>query len=77
MYVVESTTPPGSPPRIGATATLPSTPGVNLAEPSTSPSKRRYISDPQDIEVVKKIKQNEIELRDRNTVLQGTKANVS
>jgi hypothetical protein len=32
--------------------------------------------DPQDIEAVKKIKLNEIELRDRNTVLRGIKNNV-
>jgi len=75
--VVESTTPPGSPQRSGATAALPSTPGAGLAEPTISPSKRRYIADNQDVEVVKKIKQNEVELRDRNTVLRGTKANVS
>jgi hypothetical protein len=28
------------------------------------------------VEVVKKIKQNDVELRDRNTVLRGTKASV-
>jgi parafibromin len=35
------------------------------------------VADPQDIEVVKRIKQNEVELRDRNTVLRGVKPNVS
>lgn len=74
---MESTTPPGSPQRSGATAVLPSTSGAGLAETTISPSKRRYVSDAQDVEVVKKIKQNEVELRDRNTVLRGTKANVS
>lgn len=34
------------------------------------------MADSQDVEVVKKIKQNEVELRDRNTVLRGTKPNV-
>ncbi len=34
------------------------------------------MADPADIEVVKKIKQNEIELQDRNTVLRGIKPNV-
>jgi parafibromin len=34
------------------------------------------VVDSYDVEVVKKIKQNEVELRDRNTVLPGTKANV-
>jgi parafibromin len=77
-HAAESTTPPGSPRRSGATVALPSTPGTNLAEPAgISPSKRRYLADTQDVEVVKKIKQNEVELRDRNTVLRGTKANVS
>jgi len=73
--VVESTTPPGSPQRSGATAALPSTSGTGLAEPTASPSKRRYVADTQDVEVVKKIRQNEVDLRDRNTVLRGTKAN--
>jgi parafibromin len=44
--------------------------------PATTPLKRRYVADSHDVEVVKKIKQNEVELRDRNTVLRGTKANV-
>jgi hypothetical protein len=74
---VESTTPPGSPQRSGATAALQSTPRTGLAEATTSPSKRRYLADAEDVEVVKKIKQNEVELRDRNTVLRGTKTNVS
>lgn len=74
---VESTTPPGSPQRSGATQALPSTPGTGYADLTSSPSKRRYVADTQDIDVVKKIKQNEVELRDRNTVLRGTKPNVS
>ena len=41
-----------------------------------SPSKRRYVPDASDVDFVKKIKQNEIELRDRNTVLRGIKPNV-
>ena len=35
------------------------------------------MADTADIEVVKRIKQNEIELQDRNTVLRGVKPNVS
>lgn len=35
------------------------------------------MADPKDTEVVKRIKQNEVELRDRNTVLRGVKPNVS
>ena len=47
-----------------------------MEAPTTTPLKRRYVADVHDVEVVKKIKQNEVELRDRNTVLRGTKANV-
>lgn len=82
----ESTTPPGTPPRLNAnflTPTLPTTPGKTQSSaypPShgatTSPSKRRYVPDSSDLEAVKKIRQNEVELRDRNTVLRGNKANV-
>ncbi|KAF8063554.1 RNA polymerase II-associated protein [Lyophyllum atratum] len=71
----DSTTPPGTPSRAAAHATV-ATPYKSHAEPaSSSPSKRRYVADPQDVEVVKKIKQNEVELRDRNTVLRGIKPN--
>lgn len=49
----------------------------NAATSTASPSKRRYVPDSRDIEVVKKIKQNEVELRDRNSVLRGIKPNVS
>ncbi|KAK2460699.1 hypothetical protein APHAL10511_007169 [Amanita phalloides] len=66
----ESTTPPGSPPRrslaLSSVKTQPST---------SSPSKRRYVADHQDAEVVKRIKQSEVELRDRNSVLRGIKPN--
>ncbi|KAF8135724.1 RNA pol II accessory factor, Cdc73 family-domain-containing protein [Boletus edulis] len=76
----ESTTPPGTPPRrAGATAAAPSTTPKHLSHSHTtdptSPSKRRYVADAQDMEVVKRIKQNEVELRDRNTVLRGAKPN--
>lgn len=50
---------------------------AHTADTTTTPSKRRYVADQQDVEVVKRIKQNEVELRDRNTVLRGTKPNVS
>ncbi|KAF5387093.1 hypothetical protein D9615_002055 [Tricholomella constricta] len=70
----DSTTPPGSPRRSATHATL--TPHKSHAElTSSSPTKRRYVADSHDVEVVKKIKQNEVELRDRNTVLRGTKPN--
>lgn len=42
----------------------------------SSPTKRRYVTDASDVQVVKKIKQAEIELQDRNTVLRGIKPNV-
>jgi hypothetical protein len=56
---------------------LPPTTSPQFKAPdSFAPStKRRYVADPQDIEVVKKIKLNEIELQDRNTVLRGIKNN--
>ncbi|KAH7918857.1 CDC73-domain-containing protein [Leucogyrophana mollusca] len=74
----ESTTPPGTPPP--STAALASTPSAATpkhthAPAADSPTKRRYVADPQDVEVVKRIRENEVELRDRNTVLRGTKAN--
>ncbi|KAJ7189845.1 RNA polymerase II-associated protein [Mycena pura] len=69
-----STTPPGTPP--STSKSLPMTPYKSNAATSTvSPSKRRYVPDSRDIEVVKKIKQNEVELRDRNSVLRGIKPN--
>ncbi|KAF8638874.1 hypothetical protein AX17_001929 [Amanita inopinata Kibby_2008] len=70
--VEESTTPPGSPPR--ASLALWSSPS-NFQAPVSSPTKRRYVADSQDAEVVKRIRQSEVELRDRNTVLRGTKPN--
>ncbi|KDQ59793.1 hypothetical protein JAAARDRAFT_126976 [Jaapia argillacea MUCL 33604] len=72
-----STTPPGTPPHSRTTSSVPSALyGVGSSgDVSTSPTKRRYVADAADVEVVKKIKQNEIELRDRNTVLRGTKPN--
>jgi len=48
-----------------------------VESPTTTPLKRRYVpADMHDVEVAKKIKQNEVELRDRNTVSHGAKANV-
>ncbi|KAF7972268.1 hypothetical protein HWV62_18596 [Athelia sp. TMB] len=74
QIIVETTTPVGSPAR--ASAALPSsTPRQGAAETSSSPTKRRYVVDTADAEAVKKIKANEVELRDRNTVLRGVKAN--
>ncbi|KAI0792621.1 RNA polymerase II accessory factor, partial [Abortiporus biennis] len=77
-----STTPPGSPPAHLKASTskfppssLPSFAGNRAVDSTSSPQKRRYIPDNADIEVVKKIKANEIELRDRTTVLRGTKSN--
>ncbi|KAF7346503.1 CDC73-C domain-containing protein [Mycena sanguinolenta] len=69
----ESTTPPGTPP--SGSKALPTTPHRSTTAAQSSPSKRRYVADSRDIEVVKKIKQNEVELRDRNSVLRGTKPN--
>ncbi|KAJ7781790.1 RNA polymerase II-associated protein [Mycena maculata] len=72
--VAETTTPPGTPP--STSKMLPTTPHRSSTTAATaSPSKRRYVADTRDFEVVKKIKQNEVELRDRNSVLRGTKPN--
>ena len=68
----ETTTPPGTPPQRSSGLSV--TPGQHGA--GSSPSKRRYVVDANDVEVVKRIKQNEIELTDRNTILRGTKPNV-
>jgi len=57
------------------TFTSPGKSGFN--ESTLSPSKKRYVADTLDVDVVKKIKQNEVELRDRNTVLRGVKPVVS
>ena len=73
--VAETTTPPGSPQR-GA-APLPSASHASRhTDTHSSPTKRKYVPDLADVEVVKKIKLGEIELRDRNTVLHGIKPNV-
>ncbi|KAJ3531519.1 hypothetical protein NMY22_g8117 [Coprinellus aureogranulatus] len=71
-------TPPGSPPRTatGLPGTSSQRPGVVASTgASASPVKRRYVPDASDLEVVKRIKENEIELADRITVLRGTKPN--
>ncbi|KAI9446951.1 RNA polymerase II accessory factor [Russula earlei] len=84
--LTESTTPPGTPPP-SAYRRPPSSTHHTQALSSTSarshgdavqtasPSKRRYVPDVADMEVVKKIRQGEIELRDHNTVLRGIKNN--
>ncbi|KAA1475843.1 RNA polymerase II-associated protein [Dentipellis sp. KUC8613] len=80
----ESTTPPGTPPSTAFYRTLPGAASTSLSSLPTAATdvglsstsvKRRYVPDAQDAEVVKKIKKTEIELRDRNTVLRGTKPN--
>ncbi|KAF9030465.1 hypothetical protein BDZ89DRAFT_1243929, partial [Hymenopellis radicata] len=69
----ESSTPLGTPTR--TTSSLPVTTSPRKSDPDTPSSKRRYVPDPHDMEAVKKIKRSEIELRDHNAVLQGTKPN--
>ncbi|KAH9930856.1 CDC73-domain-containing protein [Fomitopsis serialis] len=71
----ESTTPPGTPPQLKGTTALPTAPFSSRSADQSSPSKRRYVADTADIEVVKKIKASEIELRDRTSVLRGIKTN--
>ncbi|PVG02189.1 CDC73-domain-containing protein [Serendipita vermifera] len=43
------------------------------AAASSSPTKKRYVPDAHDVDVVKRMKLNEVELTDRNTVLRGVK----
>ncbi|OCH86204.1 CDC73-domain-containing protein [Obba rivulosa] len=73
--VSESTTPPGSPPQNAKPLPFPSTPASSRVHDTSSPLKRRYVADTTDVEIVKKIKQSEIELKDRNAVLRGIKPN--
>ncbi|EMD34280.1 hypothetical protein CERSUDRAFT_117161 [Gelatoporia subvermispora B] len=73
--ISESTTPPGSPPQSAKPLPLPTTPAASRSHDTSSPLKRRYLPDTADVDVVKKIKQSEIELKDRNTVLRGIKSN--
>ncbi|KAJ2927111.1 hypothetical protein H1R20_g10011, partial [Candolleomyces eurysporus] len=71
-------TPPGTPPRTHASLPLSSSQKAKAAATggeNASPVKRRYVPDAADVEVVKRIKENEIELRDRNTVIRGIKPN--
>jgi parafibromin len=49
---------------------------MGLSATPGSPSKRRYVPDTTDIDTVKKLKREEVELRDRTTVLRGIKPNV-
>lgn len=75
----DSTTPPGTPSRPSPSALASLSTPKRATRPHTtdleSPSKRRYVSDSHDLEVVKRIRVNEVELRDRNTVLRGVKPN--
>lgn len=77
-HAQESTTPPGSPPKsaYARTNSLSQQRSSNDVVSASSPVKRKYVPDAADLEAVKKIRQEEIELRDRNTVLRGTKLNV-
>ncbi|KAF8589689.1 CDC73-domain-containing protein [Ramaria rubella] len=68
---MEASTPPGTPPHGSSSL-------HNLSMSSTtpgSPTKRRYAPDTTDIDAVKKLKREEVELRDRTTVLRGIKPN--
>ncbi|KAH7924650.1 hypothetical protein BV22DRAFT_1195741 [Leucogyrophana mollusca] len=67
-------TPPHSTPALAPTPSAAS-PKYTHAPAADSPTKRRYVADPQDVEVVKWIRENEVELRGSNRVLHRTKAN--
>ncbi|KAF8485630.1 RNA polymerase II-associated protein [Gautieria morchelliformis] len=71
LPVEEPTTPPGMPPQ---GSTTPKNQAGLSATPS-SPLKRRYIPDTSDVDIVKKLKREEVELRDRTSVLRGIKPN--
>ncbi|KAL1758469.1 RNA polymerase II-associated protein [Schizophyllum commune] len=50
--------------------------GSATAGATTSPQKRRhYVPDAKDVQIVKRMRQNEVELEDRSTVLRGQKLN--
>ena len=49
---------------------------AGAAESTTSPAKRRYVAEAHGLEIVKKIRQGEVDLRDRTVVLCGIKSNV-
>ncbi|ETW79385.1 hypothetical protein HETIRDRAFT_453811 [Heterobasidion irregulare TC 32-1] len=49
---------------------------AGTAKSTTSPTKQRYVADAHGLEIVKKIQQDEVELRDRTIVLCDIKANV-
>ncbi|KAJ8080869.1 accessory factor associated with RNA polymerase II [Marasmius tenuissimus] len=74
-----STTPPGTPPRSAHQRTLPGAtpakPSASLTSSAATPAKRKYVADPHDAEIVKKIKLQEVELRDKDSVLRGNKTN--
>ncbi|KAF5324726.1 hypothetical protein D9611_004398 [Ephemerocybe angulata] len=76
----EDGTPPGSPQRTAAglpasTSQKARTAATSAGAETASPAKRRYVPDSADLEVVKRIKESEIELKDRITVLRGVKPN--
>ncbi|KAJ3775129.1 RNA polymerase II accessory factor cdc73 family protein [Lentinula raphanica] len=81
-----STTPPSTPPphikQLYSDNSLSKAPqgssspaGLKPVGAPESPQKRKYVPDTVDIESVKKIRAQEIELQDRNTVLRGNKTN--
>ncbi|ETW78506.1 hypothetical protein HETIRDRAFT_453169 [Heterobasidion irregulare TC 32-1] len=49
---------------------------AGTAKSTTSPTKQRYVADAHGLEIAKKIRQGEVELRDRTIVLCDIKANV-
>ncbi|KAG8898699.1 accessory factor associated with RNA polymerase II [Tulasnella sp. 403] len=74
--VQESTTPTSPPPTTASLSPSKRDPhGAPSTARHTGSVKRGYVPDATDIEAVKKIRANEVELRDRNTVLRGVKVN--
>ncbi|KAJ3998499.1 RNA polymerase II accessory factor cdc73 family protein [Lentinula boryana] len=78
-----STTPPSTPPphlkQLYSDSSSFKAPPASVVPKSSgtagTPQKRKYVPDTADIDSVKKIRTQEIELRDRNSVLRGIKTN--
>lgn len=63
-----STTPPGSP-----LAQQPALPGPTEPRTAHAGDKRRHVPDAADVEAVKRIRHQQVDLRDRQTILRGPK----
>lgn len=69
------TTPPGAPPQ--GTATPANRAGHSGGHGSPLKRRHTYVADTSDVDAVKRLKREEVELQDRTTILRGIKPNVS